>query len=85
MTETSVSDHSSKEFSFCDPEKKFKNLAADSKTSPKIKPKDKSKTGIEETNSLPFSDQSHNVNLDAPEINKIFSELNDSYDNAIYD
>ena len=85
MTGTPVSDHSSKEFAFCDPEKKFKNLTANPKSSLKIKQKDKSETGTEETNPPPFSDQSLNVKLDAPEIIKKNSEFYDSSDNAIYD
>ena len=85
MTETTVSDHISKEFSFCDPEKKIKNLAADPKSGPKIKLKDTSATGYEAKNPLPFPDYSLNVKLDAPEIEKIFLESNDSYGNASYD
>ena len=77
MTGITISEHASKEFSFCDPEKKFKDSATDPKIRQKNKSKDKSGIELEERNPLSISDQSLNVITDAPEMRKIFLEINE--------
>ena len=85
MTGITISEHASKEFSFCDPEKKFKEFATDPKIRQKNKSKDKSGIEPEERNPLSISDQSLNVKTDASEIRKIILEINELPENAFCD
>ena len=69
--------HSSKEFSFRDPEKKFRDSTATPKSSTKTKPKEKIGIGNEVENPFAIPNRSPNVIKDAPGNGKIFLELFD--------
>ena len=77
MTNTSVNDHSSKEFSFCDPEFFFRDSPANPKSRTKTNPKEKIGIGNEEKNPFAIPNRSPNVIKGAPENGKIFLGLFD--------